>query len=138
MLLRPASPSSAGWAFFNPKGTMQKKNITINGKEYPIVFTMDTLMNFEAIVGKSFFETDFKTLKDRMALVCAAVITANENTDLTIDALKGNNDLKAIQQIIEAYNIVTVVMGEFFHVPDVVKAEEAAEQTDESDEKAKN
>ena len=117
---------------------MQKKNITINGKEYPIVFTMDTLMNFETIVGKSFFETDFKTLKDRMALVCAAVITANENTDLTIDALKGNNDLKAIQQIIKAYNIVTVVMGEFFQVPDVVKAEEAAEHTDESDEKAKN
>lgn len=117
---------------------MQKKNITINGKEYPVVFTMDTLMNFETIVGKSFFETDFKTLKDRMALVCAAVITANENTDLTIDALKGNNDLKAIQQIIEAYNIVTVVMGEFFEVPDVVKAEEAAEQTDDDGEKAKN
>ena len=117
---------------------MQKKNITINGKEYPIVFTMDTLMNFETIVGKSFFETDFKTLKDRMALVCAAVITANENTDLTIDALKGNNDLKAIQQIIEAYNIVTVVMGEFFQVPDVVKAEEAAEHTDDDGEKAKN
>lgn len=117
---------------------MQKKNITINGKEYPIVFTMDTLMNFETIVGKSFFETDFKTLKDRMALVCAAVITANENTDLTIDALKGNNDLKAIQQIIEAYNIVTVVMGEFFEVPDVVKSEEAAEHTDDDGEKAKN
>ena len=135
------APSLAliGWlGVFYPKGTMQKKNITINGKEYPVVFTMDTLMNFETIVGKSFFETDFKTLKDRMALVCAAVITANENTDLTIDALKGNNDLKAIQQIIEAYNIVTVVMGEFFQVPDVVKAEEAAEHTDESDEKAKN
>ena len=135
------APSLAliGWlGVFYPKGTMQKKNITINGKEYPVVFTMDTLMNFETIVGKSFFETDFKTLKDRMALVCAAVITANENTDLTIDALKGNNDLKAIQQIIEAYNIVTVVMGEFFQVPDVVKSEEAAEHTDESDEKAKN
>ena len=117
---------------------MQKKNITINGKEYPIVFTMDTLMNFETIVGKSFFETDFKTLKDRMALVCAAVITANENTDLTIDALKGNNDLKAVQQIIAAYNIVAALMGEFFEVPDVVKAEEAAEHTDDDGEKAKN
>ena len=124
--------------FLIPKKTMTQKKITINGKEYPIVFTMDTLMNFETIVGKSFFETDFKTLKDRMALVCAAVITANENTDLTIDALKGNNDLKAIQQIIEAYNIVTVVMGEFFQVPDVVKAEEAAEHTDDDGEKAKN
>ena len=117
---------------------MTQKKITINGKEYPVVFTMDTLMNFETIVGKSFFETDFKTLKDRMALVCAAVITANENTDLTIEALKGNNDLKAIQQIIEAYNIVTEAMGEFFQVPDIVKAEEEAEQTDDDGEKAKN
>lgn len=133
------APSLApiGWlGVFLIHKTMTQKKITINGKEYPVVFTMDTLMNFETIVGKSFFETDFKTLKDRMALVCAAVITANENTDLTIEVLKGNNDLKAIQQIIEAYNIVTVVMGEFFKVPEVVKAEEAAEHTD--DEKAKN
>jgi len=118
---------------------MTQKKITINGKEYPIVFTMDTLMNFETIVGKSFFETDFKTLKDRMALVIAAVITAKEDTDLTIEALKGNNDLEAIQQIINAYNIVSNAMLAFFKVPDVVKAEEAAEQTaDSKDEKAKN
>lgn len=118
---------------------MTQKKITINGKEYPIVFTMDTLMNFETIVGKSFFETDFKTLKDRMALVCAAVITAKEDTDLTIEALKGNNDLEAIQQIILAYNTVSEAMLAFFKVPDVVKAEEAAEQTaDSKDEKAKN
>ena len=117
---------------------MQKKNITINGKEYPIVFTMDTLMNFEAIAKESFFEANLNTLKNRMALIIAAVITANEKTTLTVEAMKGNNDLKAVQQIIAAYNIVAALMGEFFQVPDVVKAEEAAEHTDESDEKAKN
>ena len=121
-------------------GTMTQKEITINGQQYPVVFTMDTLMNFERIVSKSFFETDFKTLTDRMALIIAAVITANEKTTLTVEAMKGNNDLKAVQQIIAAYNIVAALMGEFFDVPEVVKQAEAEEQqpTNEGDEKPKN
>ena len=118
---------------------MTKKEITIQGKLYPVVFTFDTLMNFERIVSKSFFETDLKTISDRMALVIAAVITANEHTDLTIEAMKGNNDLKAVQQIIEAYNVVASLMGEFFEVPEVVKQAEVSEQQPtEGDEKPKN
>ena len=130
-------PNTAGWAFFNPKGTMNR-SITINGKEYPIVFTMDTLMNFEAIAKESFFEANLNTLKNRMALIIAAVITANENTDLTVEMLKGKGDIEAVKQIAALNLIVTEAMGEFFEVPEVVKAEEAAEHTDESDEKAKN
>ena len=119
---------------------MTQKEITIAGKQYPVVFTMDTLINFERIVSKSFFETDLKTISDRMALVIAAVITANDKTTLTIEAMKGNNDLKAVQQIIEAYNVVVSLMGEFFEVPEVVKQAEAAEQqtANEGDEKPKN
>ena len=118
---------------------MTQKEITIQGKKYPVVFTFDTLMNFERIVSKSFFETDLKTISDRMALVIASVITANEHTDLTIEAMKGNNDLKAVQQIIEAYNVVASLMGEFFEVPEVVKQAEASEQQPtEGDEKQKN
>ena len=116
---------------------MDKKEITINGVNYPIVFTMDTLMNFESIVNKSFFETDFKTMKDRMALIIAAVITANEKTPLTIEAMKGGNDLNAVQQIIEAYNVVAEAMGEFFKLPEVLKKAEAEEQQ-ENDDNAKN
>lgn len=118
---------------------MNQKEITINGQQYPVVFTMDTLMNFERIVSKSFFEADFKTLVDRMALIFAAVITANEKTTLTVQAMKGDNDLKALQQIIPAYNIVAALMGEFFEVPEVVKKAEAEEQEQaEGDEKPKN
>lgn len=116
---------------------MTQKEITINGVNYPIIFTMDTLMNFESIVNKSFFETDFKTLKDRMALIIAAVITANENTTLTVESMKGNGDLKAVQQIIASYNIVAEAMGEFFKVPEVLKNAEAEEQQ-EKDDNAKN
>ena len=100
---------------------MTQKEITINGQQYPVVFTMDTLMNFERIVSKSFFETDFKTLTDRMALIIAAVITANEKTTLTVEAMKGDNDLKAVQQIIAAYNVVMTLAGEFFNIPQIEK-----------------
>jgi len=117
---------------------MKTKEITINGVNYPIVCTMDTLMNFESIVNKSFFETDFKTLKDRMALIIAAVITADEHTDLTAEAMKGGNDLNAVKQIIAAYNIVAALMGEFFELPEVVKQAEESEQPDDPDEKPKN
>ena len=118
---------------------MTEKKITINGEEYPVVFTMDTLINFESIVKKSFFETDFKTLVDRMALIIAAVLTANENTTLTVEAMKGNGNLEAVQQIIAAYAVVAELMGKFFEVPEVVKQAEAEEQQPaEGDEKQKN
>lgn len=118
---------------------MNTKEITINGQQYPVVFTMDTLMNFERIVSKSFFETDFKTLVDRMALIIAAVLTANEKTTLTVEAMKGNGNLEAVQQIIAAYAVVAELMGEFFEVPEVVKKAEAEEhQPAEGDEKSKN
>lgn len=118
---------------------MTEKKIIINGQEYPIVFTMDTLMNFEQIVGRSFFESDFKTIKDRMALIIAAVITANEKTTLTIEAIKGENNLESVKQIIEAYAVVAELMGEFFKVPEMVKKSEEKEQpTDEGDDKQKN
>ena len=119
---------------------MNDKVITINGQQYPVVFTMDTLMNFERIVSKSFFETDFKTLTDRMALIIAAVITANEKTTLPVEAMKGNNDLAAVQQIVTAYAVVAELMGKFFEVPEVVKKAEESEtaETANSDEKPKN
>ena len=118
---------------------MTQKEITINGKQYPVVFDLQTMMNFEEITnGTSFFGAPLDTMKNRVAIIAAAAISADDNTDLTVEAILGDKDYKAMQQIIEAYNIVTVAMGEFFKVPDVVKAEEAAEHTDESGEKAKN
>ena len=113
---------------------MTKKEITIQGKQYPVAFTMDTLMNFERIVSKSFFESDFKTLVDRMALIYAAVVTADENTDLTVEVMKGDNNLQAIQQIIAAYVVVAELMGKFFEVPEVVVTEEQAETKTEEEE----
>ena len=117
---------------------MTQKEITINGKTYPVVFTMDTMMNFEEIADKSFFETDLKRLKDRLAIIMAAVITADDKTTLTVEELRGNGDLEAVQQIIAAFNIVMEASTEFFKIPAVEPNDEkpAEEQTDED--KAKN
>ena len=117
---------------------MTQKEITINGKTYPIVFTMDTMMNFEEIADKSFFETDLKRLKDRLAIIMAAVITADDKTKLTVEELRGNGDLEAVQQIIAAFNIVMEASTEFFKIPAVEPKDEKPkdEQTDED--KAKN
>ena len=117
---------------------MTQKEITINGKTYPVVFTMDTMMNFEEIADKSFFETDLKRLKDRLAIIMAAVITADDKTTLTVEELRGNGDLEAVQQIIAAFNIVMEASTEFFKIPAVESKNEkpAEEQTDED--KAKN
>ena len=117
---------------------MIKKEITINGKTYPVAFSMDTMLNFEEIADKSFFDTELKLMKDRMAIIMAAAITADAKTKLTVEELHGNGELEAVQQIIAAFNIVMKASKEFFKIPDVEPKDEkpAEEQTDE--EKAKN
>ncbi len=114
---------------------MTQKEITINGKTYPIVFTMDTMMNFEEIADKSFFEIDLKRLKDRLAIIMAAVITADDKTKLTVEELRGNGDLEAVQQIIAAFNIVMEASTEFFKIPSV---EPKDEKPDDDEDNAKN
>lgn len=114
---------------------MTQKEITINGNVYPIQFTMDTMLNFEEIADKSFFDTDLKRMKDRMALIMAAVITANEKTTLTVEDLRGSGDLEAVQQIIAAFNTVMEASTEFFKIPAV---EPKDEKPADDDDKAKN
>lgn len=125
----------------------QKKEITIGGVQYPVEFTFQTLLNFEEIAGKSFFETDFKKLKDHIALIAAAVYAADEKTKLTVEGIMAGKDLKAIQDITAAFNIVTDLCNEYFEIPKVVQEAEEREagndgenasEMHEDDEKAKN
>ena len=100
---------------------MKQKEITINGKKYAIVFNMKTMVNFEEITGKSFFEENFTKIKDRIALVFAAVLSANHETTLTEDEKIEAKDFKALQDIIAAYSDVMNLTGVFFMVPDIEK-----------------
>lgn len=119
---------------------MKQKEITINGKQYPVVFTMDTLMCFEDIVKRSYFDSELRTIKDRIAIVYAAAVSADENTTLTVEEMKGQGDLDAVNQIIMAFNTVMELANEFFRVPKVEAQAEADEQPakEEGDQNVKN
>lgn len=121
----------------------QKKEITIDGMQYPVEFTFQALLNFEQITKKSFFETDFKMITDRIALIAAAVYAADEKTKLTVEDIMGTRDLKAIQDITAAFVIVMDLMNEYFEIPKVVQEAEEREAADageneNGDDKPKN
>ena len=118
-----------------------KQEITIAGVQYPVTFEFQTLLNFESITNSSFFDTNFTKTVDRMALIMAAVLTADEDTKLTVDLLKGKGDWDAVKDIIAAYGVVMGLARAFFHVPEVVKQAEEREaegQKDDTGEQQKN
>ena len=120
---------------------MTQKEITINGKQYPVVFDLQTMMNFEEITnGTSFFGAPLDTLKNRVAIIAAAAaFSADDKTDLTVEAILGDKDYKAMQQIIAAYNIVMTLAGEFFPIPEIEKKNNTEPPAEEqADDKPKN
>ena len=119
---------------------MKQKEITVNGKNYPVVFTLATLSNFEEITGKPFFKADLDIIKNRIAIICAAAIAADENTKLTVEELRGNEDLEAYKQIAAVYNTIVEMAAEFFHIPPTEKkeAEQPAAEEEKGDAKPKN
>ena len=119
---------------------MNQKEITINGIQYAVVFDMKTIMNFEEITnGQSFFSASFETMKNRVAVIAAAVFSADEKTDLTVEKILGDNDYKAVQQIIAAYNIIMTLAGEFFNIPQIEKNNNPESPAEEDDaDKQKN
>ena len=113
---------------------MKQKEITVNGKNYPVVFTLATLSNFEEIAGKPFFKSDLDMVKNRIAIICAAAIAADENTTLTVEELRGKETWDDYVQIANAYVVVMELATQFFPKPN--KDEEKPEA--EGEEKQKN
>ena len=112
---------------------MKTTNITIAGKQYQVQFDFQTLLNFEQITKKAFFETNFAMIVDRMAIIMAAVLSSDEDSKLTVEILKGNGDYNAVKEIIAAYTVVMELAGEYFKVPEVVKESEAKETEGQGD-----
>ncbi|MBR2556101.1 MAG: hypothetical protein IKK92_10635 [Prevotella sp.] len=116
---------------------MNKKEITIGGKTFPVVFNMKTIMNYEEVTnGKSFFDEKFTTLKSRIALIISAALSADEKTTLTVEELTGNQDLKAVQEIINAQAVIMPLVTDFFDIPKIV--EESDQPKEAEGEKGKN
>ena len=113
------------------------KQIEINGKMYAVVVDMQTIMNFEEITGKSFFASTEETLKDRIALIMAAALSADKNTKLTIEDIIGDKGFDALQQVINAYLIISELLVEFTKIPAVVSNSEKEEQQQTGEEEQK-
>ena len=122
---------------------MKQKEVTINGVQYPVVFTLDTLFGVEEIIGGSFFEANFGTLKNRMALVLAAIYSADDKADISVEALKAMEPMQMIRDITAAFVTVSEAMNEFFKIPAVEQQNEPEEpqpsfEESQGEEKAKN
>ena len=117
---------------------MKQKEVTINGVKYPVVFTLDTLFGVEDITGGSFFDVNFGTLKNRMAVVLAAIYSADDKADITVDALKAMEPMQMIRDITAAFVTVSMLMNEFFKIPEVEQQNEPEPEKTEGDEKPKN
>ena len=111
---------------------MKQKEVTINGKNYPVIFTMKTITGFEKIVEHSFFADDFSMMTSRIAIVVAAIVAADINADVSADDMLNADKFEAAKEVLKAYNTVMELAGEFFEVPDTEKKneEEKAEKTD--------
>ena len=120
---------------------MKQNFVTINGVNYPIVFDLQALTNFEDITKQGFFEANLNTTNNRIAIVIGAAISADKNTALTVEEMRGKGTFEDYKQIVEAYNVVMTLANDFFKIPEVEKEKENEEKTDEGegeDEKPKN
>lgn len=111
---------------------MKQNFIKINGVEYPVVFTLLTMSNFEEITNKAFFEANLLTTNNRIAIVIAAALAADKDTELTFEGMRGNETFDDYKQIVAAFNTVMELANDFFKVPGVEPKPEqpAAEKTD--------
>ena len=108
---------------------MKKNYITINGVSYPVVFTLLTMSNFEEITNKGFFEANLLTTNNRIAIVIAAALSADKETKLTVEDLRGNETFDDYKQIVAAFNTVMELANDFFKLPGVEpKPEQPAEE----------
>lgn len=117
---------------------MQQKEITIGGKQYPVVFTLQTMMNFEEIAGKSFFGESFDGFKERIALIISAVLAADEKADITVEQMTNAETWQQAQDIIKAYVAVMELSAKFFNIPEVEPKDEKPTDETEEEEKPKN
>jgi hypothetical protein len=67
----------------------------------------------------------------------AAVLSANKDTDLTIEDIIGDKGFDALQQVINAYLIISELLVEFTKIPAVVSNSEKEEQQQTGEEEQK-
>ena len=113
---------------------MTEKTIKIAGKEYPVIFNMQTILNFEEGAKKSFFGEKFDRTWERLVLISAAIYAKTKKPTLNIEDLIENADSKIFGDINAAFATIMELAGEFFEIPAVEPQEEHQEEAQEADE----
>jgi hypothetical protein len=116
-----------------------QKEITLNGKPVAVSFTLTTLLTYEELTDSNFFGEQFEKLKERIALIYAAIYTADRNTAITVDDILSTDNW---QEISDAFTTVMTMAGEFFKLPKVISDAEEREAVelhdDEKEDTPKN
>ena len=116
---------------------MTQKEITINGKTYPVAFDLQTMIGFEDITnGTSFFEAKFTAIKERIALILAAVISVDENADIKAEDLMKADKWQTVQEIFKAYADIMEMAAEFFKIPEIEKKNDTPPSDEDQKENA--
>lgn len=121
--------------------TMKERIVTVKEgvieKKLRIRFNMAVEIAYEEISGKAFSINDtINSTKDRAALLMAAVVSANPETELTMDWLINCASAKEIAELTSA---VYESFSEWCKIPAVVEAEERQEsKQEEAEESEKN
>ena len=117
---------------------MKQKEITIGGQQYPVAFTLKTIDGFERITSTRFSTANLDLTHNRMALIVAAALTADENTKLTAEDITGDGDLKALKQITAATTTIMELVTEFFEIGPLDVTDAPATEDNTEGEKPKN
>ena len=103
---------------------MLKKEIILNGKPVAVSFTLTTLLTYEELTDSNFFGEQFDKLKERIALIYAAIYTADRETTITVDDILSTDNW---QEIADALTTVMQMAGDFFKLPKVIADAEERE-----------
>ena len=113
---------------------MKKEEITILGEQIAIEFNLAVEVAYEEIADRPFDIADLVSQRNSVALYMAAIITANPDTNITVERLMKEATGPEIEALSKA---VIVAMTEWLHLPQVLKKEQPAEDN-EGDKKEKN
>lgn len=115
------------------------KEVTILGKTYPVVFVLQTILNYENLnKGKSFFGEKFEDTMSRIRLVVSAILAANKDAEINFDELLKIDTWDKTMEIMSAFAVVMELSAKFFHMPEIEPKDEPAPADAEDGEKPKN
>ena len=110
---------------------MTQKEITLSdGRTIALIFNLATQIAFERISDKAFDLALLTHAEHRLALYYAAIITANKDTDITIEQVMyfKHRDLKLIDQTLNE------LITEFYDIPKMAEAHVPASETADDEE----